>query len=350
VLALIGVGVASSAGLLAPLGWPFELFVHFRLQYGVAAGLLAPALLALRRPVGAVVAILLAMAQLWPSRADLQASSSAPRCSGEAFSVVTANLGYDNTDVGAFIDWLSRSPVDLVLLQEVTPAWKDALDALPGYPHRRLIARTDAYGLGVLSTGPAGQLAAQDLAGDGLPALVGPVDAGGGRFELAALHARWPLLPELMRYRDRALSTLAAEVRRQPGTWLVGGDLNMTSHSPVFRRLLDESGLREALPDGDWAPSWLAGFWPLALRIDHILVTPDLCFEAGEIGPDIGSDHRPVRVRLRWPGRTGDQSAASISPLGAVKARQHSPSQARKRTTFGSAKVSGGAARNHALR
>ena len=50
-----------------------------------------------------------------------------------------------------------------------------------------------------------------------------------------------------------------------------------------------------------WRPTWQAGFWPLALRIDHILVSPQLCVEAVEVGPSIGSDHRPVIARLRLP-------------------------------------------------
>ena len=40
-LALACVALASAAAWLAPLGWPFELFVHFRPQYGVAAALVA---------------------------------------------------------------------------------------------------------------------------------------------------------------------------------------------------------------------------------------------------------------------------------------------------------------------
>jgi endonuclease/exonuclease/phosphatase family metal-dependent hydrolase len=69
----------------------------------------------------------------------------------------------------------------------------------------------------------------------------------------------------------------------------------------VFRQLLDESGLQETRPRGAWAPSWRADFWPLAMRIDHVLVTRELCAEPSEVGPEIGSDHRPVRVRLRLP-------------------------------------------------
>ena len=33
--------------------------------------------------------------------------------------------------------------------------------------------------------------------------------------------------------------------------------------------------------------------------IDHVLVTPELCVERVEVGPSIGSDHRPVIARLR---------------------------------------------------
>ena len=38
---------------------------------------------------------------------------------------------------------------------------------------------------------------------------------------------------------------------------------------------------------------------PLALRIDHVLVSRSLCVERAEVGPPIGSDHRPVVATLR---------------------------------------------------
>ena len=65
-LTLAGLGVASLAAWLAPFGWPFELFVHFRPQYGVAAALLAIAFLLMRRPGFAVLTTLIAAVHLWP--------------------------------------------------------------------------------------------------------------------------------------------------------------------------------------------------------------------------------------------------------------------------------------------
>ena len=300
-LALVGLGLASLAGALAPIGWPFELFVHFRTQYGVAAAMLAAGLLLARRPAAAALAAVLAFAQFWSVVPRLQASETAARCDGDPFTVVIANLAFDNEDRQSLLAWIARHPADLILLQELTPGWATAFQSLPDYPHRQQIARTDPYGIAVLSRWPLHELTARDFAGDGLPLLVGYVDAGHTRLHVAAVHTHWPLLPELMRKRNLVLDRLAAEVRAGSGPAIVAGDFNLTPHSPAYRRLLDQSGLRETLPAGAWRPTWHAGFWPLALRIDHVLVSPGVCVESAAVGPEFGSDHRPVRVRLRLP-------------------------------------------------
>jgi endonuclease/exonuclease/phosphatase family metal-dependent hydrolase len=92
---------------------------------------------------------------------------------------------------------------------------------------------------------------------------------------------------------------------------VVLGDLNLSPDSPAFARLLGTSGLRDALQGPRWRPTWMAGFWPLALRIDHVLVNDDLCVEGTAVGGAIGSDHRPVSVRLRL------RAPAAATPAGA---------------------------------
>src|SRR5262245_59379336 len=95
-LALAAVASACVAGWLAPLGWPFELFVHFRVQNGMAAGLLGTVLLLLQRPMPAALGGLLAAIQLWPQASPAHAAAGG--CSGREMTVVTANLSYRNTD------------------------------------------------------------------------------------------------------------------------------------------------------------------------------------------------------------------------------------------------------------
>jgi endonuclease/exonuclease/phosphatase (EEP) superfamily protein YafD len=170
---------------------------------------------------------------------------------------------------------------------------------VPGYPQRVFLVREDPYGIGVMSRWPLRAVERRDFAGDGLPSLSGDLVVQEQPVRFLALHTRWPILPGLAASRDRSLDAAADLVRAGDGPAAVLGDLNLTAYSPVFARFLESAGLRDALDEPRWSPTWMAGFWPLALRIDHVLVTPDLCVESVEVGPSIGSDHRPVIARLR---------------------------------------------------
>ena len=122
-MALAGVCAASAAAWLAPLGWPFELFSHFRPQLAVSAALLVPALAVVRAPRAALVAAGLASLLVLPSAQRLLADVPAPSCGAEPFAVVTANVQYSNDDPRRFLDWLAQHPADVVVVQEVTPRY-----------------------------------------------------------------------------------------------------------------------------------------------------------------------------------------------------------------------------------
>jgi endonuclease/exonuclease/phosphatase (EEP) superfamily protein YafD len=200
------------------------------------------------------------------------------------------------------VAWLSRSDADIIALQEVTPQWALALEPLArSYPYRKVMSRDDAYGIALLSRWPLDDVWPVDFADDGLPSLVANVDVHGRRLRVIALHARWPVVPELQVARDRVLQRAAALALTQPESTILLGDLNLTPYAPAFARLVTESGLRDALDAEAWRPTWQAGFWPLALPIDHVLVPRGSCVTGHVIGPYLGSDHRPLQVTLRLP-------------------------------------------------
>jgi endonuclease/exonuclease/phosphatase (EEP) superfamily protein YafD len=294
-----GLAVVSTLALLAPLGWPFELFSHFRMQYLAAALALAALLAWRRRTLPTVLALLIAawhgLPALWPSSAVAQA----PDCGGPIFTVATVNVRYSNTRPEAFRAWLSTQPADILMIQEVTPAWAVEIETRSAYPYRHVLTRDDPYGIAVLSRWPLESVTRVDLAGDGLPSLVGVVDISGQRVRFLGLHTHWPITPDLATARDEALRGAAQLALAAELPVVLLGDLNVTPDSPAFERLVGQSGLRDVMQGRGWQPTWRAGFWPLALRIDHILVSPGLCVEAAAVGPPIGSDHRPVVARLR---------------------------------------------------
>lgn len=300
-LVLAGLAAAALAGFLAPLGWPFELFVHFRPQFAAYAAILATGLLLVRHLPAALLSLALAVALAWPLVARRQAEVTASRCEGPALEVLTANLSIVNRDPSRLIAWVHADPPDVLLLQEVTARWATDLEQLSDYPYRRVVPRSDTHGIAMLSRWPMSDVRVLDLVGDGLPLLVAEIDTGQGRFHAAAIHAQWPLTAGLMDRRDRTLQGLAHEVQTTPGHWIVGGDFNLTPHSPVFDRLLESSGLADTRPVHGWQPTWLPSFWPLSLNIDHVLASPGICVQSSAVGPPIGSDHRPVRASLRLP-------------------------------------------------
>lgn len=298
VLLLGGLLVATVCALLAPVGWPFELFAHFRVQYAVAAALVAAGLVAVGRPGFAVVAVALALYQALPLLQIARAGRTTAACTGPAFTVATVNLLYRNHDRQPVLDWLAAETPDLVIVQELTPEWAAELSRAAGYAHRRLLTRRDAYGIGILSRWPLDHIQAVDLADDGLPSLSGVVEIHGRPVVVLGLHARWPITPRLLEARDDALRRAAHLIRSEPLPTVVIGDFNLTPFSPAFARFRADSGLRDALAGAGWSPTWQAGFWPLALRIDHVLVPPSVCVNHAAVGPAIGSDHRPVVVGL----------------------------------------------------
>lgn len=162
------------------------------------------------------------------------------------------------------------------------------------------------------------------------PKVVGRATHRGGEggWHLAAL-SRLPVrtatvipLPHLVfDHADRAVLALEVDVDGSPlhvrGTHLP--HLEYGAH-------LTTRGLRRTLPPTDapgafigdmnmWSwtidrmvpPGWRrvvrGKTWPSHRphsQIDHLLVTPSVDALWGEVGPNLGSDHLPIRARLRW--------------------------------------------------
>ncbi len=106
-------------------------------------------------------------------------------------------------------------------------------------------------------------------------------------------------MPPLSRYdhsmRNRQLHTFAKAAKMAGLPAFVAGDLNATPWSNAFSKL-DQAGLRRAT---GLTPTWPAiGRGWMGIPIDHVLVTPHWSVVERRVGPNIGSDHFPVMVRI----------------------------------------------------
>ncbi|MEX0408787.1 endonuclease/exonuclease/phosphatase family protein [Aquibium sp. LZ166] len=234
----------------------------------------------------------------------------APSTAGTPISVVAANVYVDNPDPADFLAIPAVGSADILVLQEVTPRWQDALLASGRWTFessRDLEGNTD---MKLFSRFPI--LDARTVSPESK-------DTGGRyavRFELLveertvivyAVHPQTPRSTLMWRERGAYLRDLERALRVEPAdaSVIVAGDWNTPPWSPFFRDLLSSTGYRTT--DARWWPSptrFSIRLWSLTqigTPIDRIVVSPNLGLSELLMGPTFGSNHLPVIARLSIP-------------------------------------------------
>jgi len=302
--------VGSLMGHLGALWWFFDLGSHFRLQY-----------LGILMAGGAV--FLLAREWIWAGTAGLFAIVNAasilpfydpplPPPAGEApLRVLVFNLLSYNSHYRQVQDYLRAQSPDLLLLLEVDSAWARALGELsPQFPHQFQAPREDNFGIAILSRIPFDDVRSLDLSPIGIPSIEAQVQWGGHSIVIVGTHPVPPGGAAAARLRDGQLSDLGRRLGGRAGPRLLLGDLNATAWSHPFQQLLRDSGLRDSMRGFGLQPTWLGPFGLFRLAIDHILVSPEFTVCRREVGPGLGSDHRPLIAELALPRRSPGASNA----------------------------------------
>jgi endonuclease/exonuclease/phosphatase (EEP) superfamily protein YafD len=307
-LALLGavtVWLALLAGLFGPAAWPLDLFAHFRIQYSVLFILLAAALLILRRWIVAAVAMIglvVSVIPLLPYLAGDTPGAGETRAptgaQAQTFRLLTFNVWFRNPDIVRVATYIENSQADAVVLQELTATQAEALrPLLPTYPHYYI--EPSRMGAAVFTRWPVLAAESVPLAKDGAVAARVQIDWRGVAVTVFGVHLNWPLGPRNSAFRNEELRQVVAFAKAHPGPLLVAGDFNLTPWSQYFPAALAESGLHDAARGFGLHRSWPAQFAPLAIRIDHCLLSRHWRSVSAEIGPWLGSDHLPLVADLQ---------------------------------------------------
>ena len=210
------------------------------------------------------------------------------------FAVASANVHLDSRNTQGLATWLAQEKPDVVVLLEVSPAYAQGLRTLRDYPFQHIVAQDSPFGIAVLSRHPLQQIEVIEDA-QGIAHIEAQLQWLGQPIGIIALHPMPPLSPQYHSVRNAKLAALAKQAAASAIPTVLAGDLNATPWSSAFSGLA-QLGLRRA--------SGLAATWPavlqgvLGLPIDHVLVTQHWAVVARQVGPQLGSDHLPVLVRL----------------------------------------------------
>lgn len=320
---LAGLAAATLATFLAGFLWVFDLFSHFRLQY-IAGAIILALLLVWTRPRWAAIAVL--VLGLWHGTVylDVPAARVAETCTSETVDLLAFNLLYRNERKDEAIAYIVESDADIVVLEENTAQWAPYLEALAEfYVYRTPENWRDADGPTVLSRLPILSVeTVKPFENDTLDAnsdlgsfaaskwyLVVQLDAGDREVTLIAVHPPYPNGTRLTGLRNGYLIDAALRAGQETGPTIMVGDFNTTPWSPVFNDVAALGALKSAGATRPIYPAtWPNFFAALRIPIDHVLVNDAVGVVSFERGPDMGSDHFPIRAMLCF-----DPSAADAS-------------------------------------
>ena len=272
------------------IAWMLDLAVHWQWLHALV---LVPVVLLCgwrdRRwwPLAALAAL-----PLWTAAPRLPTATD-PRAAAP-FRVASANVHLRTPTPARLIAWIEAAPVDALVLLEVTPRYARALADWPDYPHRVVEPGEDPFGIAVLSRHPfAAARVLRD--GRGIAAIEVEIAAPQGCVALRAIHPMPPISPGEQRARDRFLAAVAEAMAGRDRPSLIVGDFNATPWSPGFAAFA-AAGWRRAT---GLAPTWpVGGAGVIGIPIDHVVASRHWRRIDAQRGPDLGSDHFPVRAIL----------------------------------------------------
>lgn len=301
---LIGTLAILGLGLLAPWSATLDVLSHAK---GHLLGLAAAAGLALvigYRPLlvttlGLFLTLSLhALFGLW-SEGSLTRSAHAAASDGTRWRIISLNTWHSNRSHGALVEFIDGSRADVVLLYEFGPDKIPLLHELErNYPHRAGCAEAWQCSVVILSRHPFAEWGTADRERDGGPprAWVRFGD-GPSSMTIMAAHLMRPIDGPSQHWFE--LDRLAGAVQEMPGRVVVAGDFNDTPWSAGFGRFLARSGLRHMDRFIPTFPSGRRGLPQLA--IDHVFASPGVSIGEVILGPDVGSDHRPLVATIETP-------------------------------------------------
>lgn len=287
--------VSSADGAL----WLSDLLANLRLHLiGTCLALVAYWVM-LRQSVMSLMVFLALIVNTGLAYSAISGATPTPAAVGTSLQVLTINVRQSNEKFDRVQEYLLAQSADVVIVQEVSLPWLDALNELHElYPHRLAEPRADNFGIAVLSKRPPLHKAVHHFAAEGIPYIEMAVLAGETPITILGVHLSWPVMPDAFRARNAQIVELSERYENHGEALALCGDLNLSVWSGWYARLAKEGGF-----GNDYDRVGLRTTWPSLIRwgglsIDHCLARPGVAISAREVGPSIGSDHLPVAFVL----------------------------------------------------
>ncbi|MDP2345392.1 MAG: endonuclease/exonuclease/phosphatase family protein [Deltaproteobacteria bacterium] len=228
---------------------------------------------------------------------------------------MTYNVLFSGGNSRQTIATIRDANADIVLLQEVSPGWKDRLEVAfaARYPYRKYLARKGAYGYAVLSRVPLSPLATIQVGASPPSSVCAIATIGRARTAVCSLHLK-SARSAFQEHRARLFSELEENTRLRTHQWaallawldenaaglpqILAGDTNTPDFDPVLAvltaRHIDAARSISLIPGSTYPTDNTV----LRMRLDYVLVSPAVGVVSVEVVSGGGSDHQAVVAEL----------------------------------------------------
>ena len=219
---------------------------------------------------------------------------------GPSFKMLTSNVNGDNQQFPLQLRLIEKENPDVIFIQELSPGWKAALEALrTTHPYNAVAPRMDYFGLGLYSRYPLENVHIEDPVNSDVPVVRADALIDGRRVHLLNVHLAPPEGPALTRLRYEQFRWMNDYVADIKGPLIAAGDFNCAMWSPLYEGLVRAGNLVNARKGHGILASW----YPIAGRlhlipIDQILGGGGVGFTDTHLGAPIGSDHCPLVTEI----------------------------------------------------
>ena len=232
----------------------------------------------------------------------LAAPTGAIAASPGQVRIVFFNIWKENGRPEEAVRWLAEQDADIVVLAETTPAIqrlaKAGLAELPFTASCRADKHCEML---LLSRWPLNDVHALIDYPSYARAAFGTVDTGHGILRIGGTHLTNPLTTNVHRQLFQVDKLVDLGGPWGDGSMVMVGDMNGVAWGRVVQRFARLTGLEPVRGlTGTWN-AWLPA--PLRIGIDQAFTSDDLAVVRREVGPLLGSDHRPVVIDVQMPPR-----------------------------------------------
>ena len=196
--------------------------------------------------------------------------------------------------------YISEKSPDIIVLQEFTNSWQSMLEPkLHEYNYRFTIPQEDNFGIAVYSRINISEFKPLMIGNAGFPSIRADFILENTKVSLVTTHPFPPIGDGNFKQRNIQLAELGNLVAELENEVIVIGDLNTSSFSSHFKKLIDDSQLVDSREGFGLLMTWPTWFAPARTTLDHCLVSRGISVQSRAVGGDIGSDHLPIFVEIK---------------------------------------------------